>query len=157
MKKMFKKESQINLTTASDVILSFYIPFYSTRVFYYKGKFNEGNHRQGFLSEGNLQQGKFIEGFKKYTRLLDLRVIDLFMSDMHSSTALNNILVILRGPHCCSVVSKKETCVSLYWINKKAHSKGFSWTCVHRVIYYISAEKAKQNHFKTTTFLHFPT
>ena len=56
-----------------------------------------------------------------------------------------------------SVVSKKETCVSLYWINKKAHSKGFSWTCVHRVIYYISAEKAKQNHFKTTTFLHFPT
>ena len=77
------------------------------------------------------------------------------MSDMQSSTALHNILVILRGPHCCCVVSKKETCVSLYWINKKAHSKGFSWTCVHRVIYYISAEKAKQNHFKTTIFLTF--
>ena len=45
MKKMFKKESQINLTTASDVILSFYIPFYITRDFYYIGEFNEGNHR----------------------------------------------------------------------------------------------------------------
>ena len=67
MKKMFKKKSQINLTTASDVILSFYIPFYSTRGFYYIGEFNEGNHREGFLNEGNLQQGKFIEGFKKYT------------------------------------------------------------------------------------------
>ena len=65
MKKIFKKESQINLTTASDVILSFDIPFYSMRGFYYIGEFIEGKYREGFSYEGFLLQGKSSVGFKK--------------------------------------------------------------------------------------------